>query len=50
MKTVKEVANEFNVSELTVRRWIDCGKIKAVRIGRTVRIPVEELERLKRGE
>lgn len=50
MKTIKEVAKIFNVHFNTVRNWIDEGLIKTVKIGRTVRIPDEEVERLKRGE
>jgi predicted site-specific integrase-resolvase len=31
---------------MTVRRWIDAGKIHAVQIGREARIPMTEIERL----
>lgn len=50
MKTVKETAAVFGVHWQTVRNWIYEGKIKAVKINKTVRIPEEEIERLKRGE
>lgn len=50
MKTIRETANIFGVHWQTVRNWISEGKIKAVKINRTVRIPEEEIERLKRGE
>lgn len=50
MKTVKEVAEELNVSVSTVRRWANDKKIKALKKGRIIRIPVEEIERLKKGE
>lgn len=54
MKTIKETAKIFGVHWQTVRNWIKCGKIKAVKIqwnGRTtIRISEEEIERLKRGE
>lgn len=50
MKSVKETAAIFGVAELTVRRWIDSGKLKAIKIGRTIRITDEEIERLTRGE
>lgn len=50
MKTVYEVAELFGVHWQTVRNWIKEGKIKAIKIERTVRIPDEEIERLKRGE
>lgn len=50
MRTIKETAKIFGVHWQTVRNWIRDGKIKAVKIERTVRIPEEEVERLKRGE
>lgn len=50
MKTIKETAKIFGVHWRTVRNWIRDGKIKAVKIERTIRIPDEEIERLKRGE
>lgn len=50
MKTIKETAKYFNVSEMTISRWIKCGKLKAVKIVGTVRISEEEIERLKKGE
>lgn len=49
MKTIKETAKIFGVHWQTVRNWIRDGKIKAVKIERTVRIPEEEIERVKRG-
>ena len=48
MKTVKEFAKIFNVSDLTVRRWIDSGLIEVVRVGRTIRIPESEIKRLQK--
>lgn len=50
MKTVKEVAIELKLSEITIRRWIKDKKIKSVKISRLIRIPDEEVERLKKGE
>lgn len=50
MKTIYEVAELFGVHWQTVRNWIKEGKIKAIKIERTVRIPDEEIERLKRGK
>lgn len=49
MKTIYEVAELFGVHWQTVRNWIKEGKIRAIKIERTVRIPDEEIERLKRG-
>ena len=50
MKTIYETAKIFGVHWQTVRNWIKDGTIKAVRINKIVRIPDEEIERLKRGE
>lgn len=50
MVSVKEVAKMFSVTKRTVFRWIESGQIKAIKVGGTVRIPEEEIERLKRGE
>lgn len=47
--TVKEFAGALKVSPSAVRNWIHNGTIKAITIGRTVRIPKSELERLTRG-
>lgn len=50
MVSVKEAAEMFSVTKRTVFRWIESGQIKAIKIGGTVRIPDEEIERLKRGD
>lgn len=50
MVSVKEAAEMFSVTKRTVFRWIENGQIKAIKIGGTVRIPEEEIDRLKRGE
>lgn len=50
MKTKKELCEIFKVSIGTVNNWIKNGTIKAVKIGKVVRIPDEEVERLKRGK
>lgn len=50
MKTIKEVAKIFGVHWQTVRNWIKSGKIKAIQVQKTIRIPDEEIERLKKGE
>lgn len=44
--TVKETAEILKVSPLTVRRYISRNILHAKRIGRTIRIPRSELERL----
>jgi len=39
-------ARYLGLHPMTVRRWIDAGKIHAVQIGREARIPMSEIERL----
>ena len=46
MYTVTEVAKMFSVSRQTVLKWINNGKIKAVKIVKVYRIPKEEIDRL----
>lgn len=41
--SVTEVAEQCGVSEKTVRRLIEKGKLRSVRVGRSVRIPHAEL-------
>lgn len=52
MKTIKEVAEIFQVSEITIRRWIVSGRLKATQTVEkgAIRISEEEIERLKKGE
>ena len=51
MLSVKETADLFGVTKRTVFRWIKSGKMKSVKIGRTVRIKESETERvIKEGE
>lgn len=46
--TVQEAATLLKVSIRTIRKWVAEGKLPALRIGRTVRIPLNELvEKLK---
>ena len=44
MLTVTEVANMFSVSRQTVLKWINNGKIKAVKVVKVYRIPKEEID------
>jgi excisionase family DNA binding protein len=46
--TVREFAELLKMAEKTVRANINAGVIKAVKIGKCHRIPVEEVDRLKR--
>ncbi|WP_282017748.1 helix-turn-helix domain-containing protein [Salegentibacter mishustinae] len=43
--SVKELAQHCGVSELTVRNWINVGKIKAERLGRRIFISEEEFQK-----
>ncbi len=47
MYTVKEISKEFKVTERTVRRWIEEGKIKRAKNIGAVRIPKAEVEKLR---
>ena len=47
--TIQEVANALSVSAALVRKWRKQGLIRVVKLGRCVRIPVEELNRLAQG-
>jgi excisionase family DNA binding protein len=40
-RTAGEVAAELGVSLRTVRRWVADGRLRATRVGRSVRIPVD---------
>ena len=47
--TVEEVAERLSVSVRTVRRLIDGGELPAHRMGRMVRVSVDDLDRYIRG-
>jgi excisionase family DNA binding protein len=44
--TVDDIAQILKLNPQTVRNWIDRGYLGAIRIGRRVRIPRAELDRL----
>jgi excisionase family DNA binding protein len=46
--TPEELAAMLKVTRQAIYNWIQQGRMEAVRIGRTVRIPAEEVERLLR--
>lgn len=46
--SVAEAAARWSVSSRSVWRWISAGEIKTVKLGRAVRIPVSEVERIAR--
>ena len=44
--TVNEIAEHLKLNPQTVRNWIDQGALRAVRIGRRVRVPRAEMDRV----
>jgi len=48
MLTVKELAQEYRVSEITVYRHIKAGKLPVYRVGRSIRIRRSDAERVYR--
>lgn len=50
MLTVAEVADIFHITKQTVYNWINASRIRAVRIGVTIRIEQSEVDRIKRGD
>jgi len=48
--TVRETAEILRVSEITVRRHIASGTLQAVRIGRSVRVTQDSLDRVLHPE
>ena len=44
--TLKEFAYELGVSEALAKKWQRLGKIRWTKLGRCVRVPREEAERL----
>src|SRR6266851_9960540 len=43
---VGAAAHELGLHPMTVRRWIKAGRIKVVQMGREVRVPRTEIERM----
>ena len=48
--SIKEVASALSLAEVTIRKWIASGKIKATKLGKSVRISEEEIIKLQKGE
>lgn len=42
----REVADLLKITDRTVRQYIADGKIRAVRVGKWIRIPADEVDRL----
>lgn len=45
--SISEVATIFGMSQATIRRNIDAGSIKTVKVLGNIRIHIKEIERLK---
>ena len=51
LKTVRQASRLLEISPHTLRAWIAVRKVGVVRLGRAVRIPLTEIERLiERGQ
>jgi excisionase family DNA binding protein len=48
--TVAECAQALQCSPATIKRLLKKGELRGIKIGRLVRIPASELERLAAGE
>ena len=46
LHSISEVAERFKISPWTVRGWIAQRKIGVVHLGRLIRVPATEIERL----
>ena len=50
MLTITQVAKELKVSRRTIKRWVQAGKLNAIRLSpHIVRTEEQEIERFKRG-
>jgi excisionase family DNA binding protein len=45
--STSEVARVFQISRVTVFRWVQEGNIKAYKVGKHLKIPSSEIERLR---
>ena len=45
-RTVEQAATELNLSRATIRAWIAQRRLGHVRLGRAIRIPVSEIQRV----
>ncbi|ETJ36255.1 Molybdate transport system regulatory protein [human gut metagenome] len=47
MYSLDEVAEMLGLSINPVRRWRSLGRLRVVKVGRSVRVPADEVERLR---
>ena len=45
-QTIEQTAAALNISPHTIRRWIADRRISHIRLGRSIRVPAEEIQRL----
>lgn len=45
-RTVEQAAEELNLSRATIRAWIAQRRLGHVRLGRAIRIPAQEIQRV----
>jgi excisionase family DNA binding protein len=48
-RTVEEAAAELNLSRATIRAWIAQRRLGHLRLGRCIRVPTAEIQRLLEG-
>ena len=46
LRTVEQAATELNLSKATIRAWIAQPRLAHVRLGRAIRIPAQEIQRV----
>ena len=46
--STSEVADLFNVNRVTIYRWVKDGMVKGYKVGKHLKIPLAEVERMKR--
>ena len=45
-RTVEQAAAELNLSKATIRAWITQRRLGHIRLGRAIRVPVAEIQRV----
>ena len=45
-RTVEQAAAELNLSKATIRAWIALRRLGHIRLGRAIRVPAEEIQRV----
>jgi excisionase family DNA binding protein len=45
-RTIRQAADELNISAHTIRAWVASRRIGHVRLGRAIRVPYGEIQRL----